>query len=62
MINIQHDDSSSVDVEWDADTYKIYFRLSRDNEPDRYTEFHLDPEEVAILIQYLSARLRLSKR
>lgn len=62
MINIQHDDSSSVDVEWDNDTYKIYFRLSRDGEPDSYTEFHLDPEEVAILIQYLSARLRLSKR
>ena len=62
MINIQHDDSSSVDVEWDADTYKIYFRLSRDGQPDEYTEFHLDPEEVAILTQYLSARLRQIKK
>jgi fibronectin type 3 domain-containing protein len=62
MINIQHDDSSSVDVEWDNDTYKIYFRLSRNDEPDEYTEFHLDPEEVEILIQYLSAKLRKTKR
>ena len=62
MINIMHDDSSSVDVEWDNNTYKIYFRLSRDGQPDEYTEFHLDPDEVAILIQYLSAKLRLSKK
>ena len=62
MINIMHDDSSSVDVEWDDNTYKIYFRLSRDGQPDEYTEFHLDHDEVAILIQYLSAKLRLSKQ
>jgi hypothetical protein len=61
MINIQHDDSSSVDVEWDNDTYKIYFRFSRDGQPDEYTEFHLNPEEVEILTQYLAAKLRQTK-
>ena len=56
MINLTHDEDSSIDVGglWvGPDEFEMFFRFSRDDQPDFEVRLILDTDEMSTLVKYL---------